>query len=68
MTMKDQTLESIVRLNPTANPEFLAEFSHDELARYLDRLNSLRPGCNIVENDIDGSAPQHLVRLSPVQS
>ena len=65
MTMKKQTLESIVRLNPTAAPEFLAEFSHDELARYLDRLSSLRPGRDIDENDVNHSPPPHPVRLSP---
>lgn len=68
MTTKDQTLESIVRLNPTAAPEFLAEFSNDELARYLDRLNSLRPVRNIDADDIGASATQHLVRLSPAQN
>lgn len=65
MTTRDQTLESIVRLNPTAAPEFLAEFSNDELARYLDRLNSLRPVRNIDEDDIDRSVTPDLVRLSP---
>lgn len=65
MTMKNQTLESIVRLNPTAAPEFLAEFSHEELALYLDRLNSLRPGRDIFKNDVGNPAPQHPVRVLP---
>ena len=39
MMTKSDTIEAIRRLNPTANPDFLAGFSGDELYRYLDRLN-----------------------------
>lgn len=39
MMPKSDTIEAIQRLNPTANPEFLAGFSADDLARYLDRLS-----------------------------
>ena len=44
MTMsKSDTLSAIMELNGTAKPDFLVEFSNDELARYLDRLLEL-PG------------------------
>ncbi len=44
MTMsKNDTLSAIMELNETARPDFLVEFSNDELARYLDRLLEL-PG------------------------
>ena len=35
---KSDTIEAIVNLNPTAKPEFLAEFSNDDLHQYLHRL------------------------------
>ena len=35
---KCDTIEAIRRLNPTATPEFLVEFTNDELADYLGRL------------------------------
>ncbi|RME41191.1 MAG: hypothetical protein D6788_01735 [Planctomycetota bacterium] len=38
---KSQTIEAIRKLNPTANPDFLARFPNDELSRYLDRLTLL---------------------------
>lgn len=38
MMTKSDTIDAIRRLNPTANPDFLAGFSSDELYRYLDRL------------------------------
>lgn len=37
---KCDTIDAIRRLNPTATPEFLVEFSNDELAQYLDRLET----------------------------
>ena len=36
---KANTIDAIRALNPTAAPEFLAEFSPDDLVRYLNRLN-----------------------------
>ena len=39
MMTKSDTIEAIQRLNPTVRPDFLAEFSTDELVRYLDRLS-----------------------------
>lgn len=35
---KSDTIEAIVNLNPTAKPDFLADFSNDDLHRYLHRL------------------------------
>lgn len=35
---KTDTIEAIKQLNPTATPEFLSEFSADELTSYLQRL------------------------------
>ncbi len=39
---KRETIERIMACNPTARPEFLAEFSLDELAAYLRQLESVR--------------------------
>ena len=50
MMPKSDTIEAIQRLNPTASPEFLAGFSADDLARYLDRLAD-RPARRIDEPD-----------------
>lgn len=41
MMPKSDTIEAIVRLNPTANPAFLAEFGTGDLAEYLRRLESV---------------------------
>ena len=41
MMPKGDTVEAIMKMNPSATPEFLAEFTHDELARYLKRLQNL---------------------------
>ncbi len=41
---KSTTLERIMELNPTANPEFLAEFSQLDLQSYLQRLADLPYG------------------------
>ena len=35
---KRDAIAAIMGLNPTAKPTFLAEFSKDDLERYLDRL------------------------------
>ncbi len=56
MMTKSDTIEAIQRLNPTVRPDFLAEFSTDELVRYLDRLSDTasvhRPDSeNIAESD-----------------
>ena len=43
MMPKADTIAAIVKLNPSANPAFLASFSSEELHEYLDRLRTL-PG------------------------
>ena len=48
MTTRSDTINAIRRLNTTASPEFLAEFSDNQLARYLGRLDTAsraRPLC-----------------------
>lgn len=36
---KQETIDAIVKLNPSATPDFLVSFGDDELTRYLGRLN-----------------------------
>ena len=38
MMTKSDTIDAIRHLNPSADPVFLAEFSGEDLASYLDRL------------------------------
>lgn len=38
MMNKSQTIDAIVKLNPTAQPDFLSGFANDDLSHYLDRL------------------------------
>lgn len=38
---KRETINHIRRLNPTAQPEFLASFEQDELLAYLHQLQEL---------------------------
>jgi len=35
---KRELIDCITRINPTAKPEFLAQFDEQELADYLDHL------------------------------
>ena len=44
MMPKCDTIAAITKLNHSAGPEFLAEFSNDELAEYLRRLTKV---CNV---------------------
>jgi hypothetical protein len=41
MMTKSDTMEAIMRLNPTARPEFLVEFAANELRDYLRQLEDL---------------------------
>lgn len=41
MMTKRDTIDAIRGYNTTASPDFLAEFSSEELAKYLDRLASM---------------------------
>ena len=47
MMTKSDTIEAITRLNPTASPVFLAGFSSDDLASYLQRLSSTSKPQNV---------------------
>jgi len=49
MMPKSDTIEAILKLNPTAEPQFLAEFSNEELLAYLDRLTG--PGRLVASAD-----------------
>ncbi len=44
MMPKSDTINEIVKLNPTASPTFLAEFQTDQLRAYLDRLQGALAG------------------------
>jgi len=41
MLTKEQLIEAIGRRNPSADPEFLAQFSYAELTAYLAQLDSV---------------------------
>jgi hypothetical protein len=41
MMTKRDTIDAIRVYNSTASPDFLAEFSREELAKYLDRLATM---------------------------
>lgn len=41
MMTKSGTISEIMRINPTVNSAFLAEFAADQLSEYLDRLSRL---------------------------
>ena len=46
MMTKSDTIAAITKLNPTANPAFLAEFSAEDLVDYLQRLSCEPPPRN----------------------
>lgn len=58
MMPKSDTIDAIRKLNPSANPDFLAEFSKDQLGEYLDRLASATAGRSVQGafdlTDLDG--------------
>ncbi len=41
MMPKSDTIDAIIRINPSANPTFLAGFSNRELDDYLNRLHQV---------------------------
>jgi len=41
MMTKSDTIADIMRINPTVNSAFLAEFAADQLKEYLHRLSGL---------------------------
>lgn len=48
---KSDTISAIMRLNPTAQPQFLADFPSDDLDQYLDRLQEIAGGRRTDEPD-----------------
>lgn len=57
---KSDAIEAITELNRSAQPNFLAEFSHDDLERYLGRLRdsiSREPACKALEARFDAPWP-----------
>ncbi len=66
MMTKNDTIEAITRLNPTASPVFLAGFSSDDLASYLQRLSSTSEPQEVFSAKaeppprIDGDAIDHM--------
>jgi hypothetical protein len=48
---KTDAIAAIVKLNPTANPTFLAGFSNDDLLEYLRRLSDGPPGPRFLDPD-----------------
>ena len=61
MMPKRDTIDAIREFNTTASPDFLAEFSNDDLARYLDRLVGTRrqrpipEAADVSELEVDSS-------------
>ena len=45
MTQKEQIIQSIVKLNLSAKPSWLDQFSHKELCEYYERLLSTYINC-----------------------
>ena len=65
MMHKAETIAAIRRFNPTAESEFLAEFSDQDLTDYLTRLSETRPAgrspaaVDLVELDLSGGDRLH---------
>ena len=38
---KREIIDRIIQINPSAKPEFLADFSRDSLAEYLDHITEV---------------------------
>ena len=57
---KSDTIEAILSLNPTAKPDFLAEFSNEDLHDYLHRL--MFAPCQV--HGVDKGEPSPLRRSS----
>ncbi len=54
MMQKTDTLTAIMDLNPTAQADFLSEFTNDELACYLERLERV----SFDDPDVASSSPR----------
>ena len=57
MSPKSDTIAAILKLNPTAEPEFLSEFPNIELDAYLRRLQGTPTRQTIVEPAPSAGAP-----------
>lgn len=57
MSPKSDTIAAILKLNPTAEPEFLSEFPNIELDAYLRRLQCIPKRKTIVEVAPSAGAP-----------
>ena len=62
---KRETIERIIARNPSARPEFLAEFSLDDLGAYLRQLESLQSD---PRSRAAGSVPVCSAGRPPVQA
>jgi hypothetical protein len=69
MMPKRDTIDAIREFNATASPDFLAEFSNDDLGRYLDRLvgarrqRPIRDAADRVELETESPRDRAVARL-----
>lgn len=64
---KRELIDEITRLNPTASPDFLAEFPASDLAEYLERLRWAHPPEEAAAH-IDAEPAPEPVQAGPLQS
>jgi len=60
---REQTVDEIISINPSATSEFLAQFDEELLGKYLDHLRFTElPRCGKSAWDRPGDAPAIMVR------
>lgn len=60
---REQIVDEIISVNPTATSEFLAQFDDGLLSKYLDHLRfTAQPRCGKASWDRPGDAPAIMVR------
>ena len=60
---REQTVDEIISVNPSATAEFLAQFDDCLLTKYLDHLRfTQQPRCGHTSWDRPGDAPAIMVR------
>lgn len=64
---KSDTIEAIMSLNPTARSDFLAEFSPEDLGRYLERLSAPRTDRHKAPRE-DGASVDDWPALKPTMA
>lgn len=65
MMTKNNAIAEIMRINPTVNLAFLAEFAADQLSEYLDRLSGLSvPPSSQDEENFSCSSIRHTAALT----